>query len=260
MILFRLLCVEGPDKGKAFDITEEGATIGREGGLGVALEDDSVSREHAEIRVSEEGVEVVDLGSSNGTLLNGRSISRDPLRIGDRIQLGDTVLAAEESESRATGQETRRISSVEVDRQAETHAEDPLRDPPTDVLAHGSEAMRALAEEADRVDREYGRSGVVMKPGAIKVTCMDGPDRGRLCTPHSRRAILGTDPAADICLSTPGAAFHHAELIPAHGKKFILKDLGSREGTFVEGKRVEQVVLKLGSVFQIGRSRFIVHI
>jgi len=230
--------------------------------LGVALGDDSVSREHAEIRISEEGVEVVDLGSSNGTCVNGRPISGALLRIGDRIQLGDTHLLVKESEAQPTGRETRRITAKLFAREPEpeTEAETPIPGPSTDIFLHGSDAMRALSEEATRIDGEYGRSGVVMKAGAIKVACMEGPDRGKLCTPLARRAVLGTDPAADICLKTAGAAFHHAELIPAPGRKLILRDLGSKHGTFIDDKRIQEAELALGSVFQIGHSKFIVHL
>jgi len=261
MILFRLVCVEGPDEGKEFGISEEGATIGRAPEAGVILSDDSVSRLHAAVHITDEGVELVDLGSRNGTRVNGESVSCALLRIRDMIQLGEVRLVVKEHETQPAGGQTRSIPEGTVAAPHETDKmEPPLPSPSTDIFLRGSAALRVLAEEAARVDREYGRSGVVMRAGVVKVTCMDGPDRGKLCTPGNRHAILGTDPAADICLRTPGAAFHHAELIPAARKKLLLKDLGSKQGTFVDGKRIQETELTVGSIFQIGRSRFVVHI
>ena len=67
-------------------------TLGRGSDCDIALYDDSVSRRHAEIAVRAGLCLVRDLGSCNGTLLNGRPISRARLRRGDVLELGETEL------------------------------------------------------------------------------------------------------------------------------------------------------------------------
>jgi pSer/pThr/pTyr-binding forkhead associated (FHA) protein len=61
----------------------------------VVLNDPNVSRRHAELRRSDSGWEVVDLGSTNGIKVNGRRRDRAPLEPGDRITLGLTDLTFE---------------------------------------------------------------------------------------------------------------------------------------------------------------------
>jgi pSer/pThr/pTyr-binding forkhead associated (FHA) protein len=65
-------------------------TIGRGADNDIVVDDPLVSWHHAEVRESaDEGYELVDLSSHNGTYLNGQKITRTPLRQLDRITIGD---------------------------------------------------------------------------------------------------------------------------------------------------------------------------
>lgn len=67
--------------------------IGREASLELCLDEDGVSRRHAEIFVDEyEMVTITDLDSTNGTLLNDGPVTRTALREGDRIRVGEVEL------------------------------------------------------------------------------------------------------------------------------------------------------------------------
>ncbi|MEM7287680.1 MAG: FHA domain-containing protein, partial [Actinomycetota bacterium] len=61
------------------------------------LEDGNVSRRHAEIRPQGTGFKVVDLGSTNGTSVNGERIAERQLRDGDVIEFGGTKVRFEAS-------------------------------------------------------------------------------------------------------------------------------------------------------------------
>ncbi len=68
-------------------------TIGRSGTCALTVDDDTVSRRHAELRRTPGGWEVRDLGSLNGTRVNGwRVPSRAAVRAGDELRLGDVVV------------------------------------------------------------------------------------------------------------------------------------------------------------------------
>jgi len=54
--------------------------------------DDAVSRMHAVIEVLEDKLDIIDLGSSVGTLVNGERVTKQQLQVGDRIQVGDTLI------------------------------------------------------------------------------------------------------------------------------------------------------------------------
>jgi predicted component of type VI protein secretion system len=70
----------------------DGVTLGRAPQCDVVLEDTKASRQHARLVVTGSVVEIEDLESSNGTLLNGTPVRRRLLRDGDRIQIGTTTL------------------------------------------------------------------------------------------------------------------------------------------------------------------------
>ena len=63
----------------------------------VSLSDPQVSRHHAEVRPDQSGYRVVDLGSTNGTLVNGTRVGEQPLHDGDVIVVGATSVRYEES-------------------------------------------------------------------------------------------------------------------------------------------------------------------
>jgi pSer/pThr/pTyr-binding forkhead associated (FHA) protein len=66
--------------------------IGRSRECEVRLEDSNASRRHAELRQEGATYWISDLGSTNGTEVNGRRISRERLSDGDRITVGGTEI------------------------------------------------------------------------------------------------------------------------------------------------------------------------
>lgn len=78
------------DARREFALAGPVTTIGRGSDQAIALRDLGVSRTHARIERGPEGVTIVDLGSTNGTVVNGRCLkaASAPLRDGDRIQIG----------------------------------------------------------------------------------------------------------------------------------------------------------------------------
>jgi FHA domain-containing protein len=87
-----LLLVEG----KRMMVGPAGVTLGRSRQCDVVLNDPNVSREHAEIRPRGGSWVLTDLGSTNGSSLNGRRIDRsEVVKAGDEIELGQSVITFE---------------------------------------------------------------------------------------------------------------------------------------------------------------------
>jgi pSer/pThr/pTyr-binding forkhead associated (FHA) protein len=83
--------VEGDDAGRQTPL-EGSIEIGREGSTGLALDDEQASRRHARVAAQGDTATVEDLGSTNGTYLNGQPIEgQRTLRPGDRLRVGLTV-------------------------------------------------------------------------------------------------------------------------------------------------------------------------
>jgi hypothetical protein len=85
-----------PDGGR-IPLRDEPAVIGRLPDCAVTLNDPRVSRHHAEVRPFADGFVVVDLGSMNGTTVNGVTVREQALNDGDTIGVGSTVINFEAS-------------------------------------------------------------------------------------------------------------------------------------------------------------------
>ncbi len=125
-----LYVIQGRNRGARYDLSaHEGAvSIGREAGNFIQLDDNEVSRRHAEIRRVEGAFVVGDLESSNGTYVNNRKVERAELASGDQIQVGRTVMvwSKDHEDERIAGQ----VDIV-----------------PTDAGGDGSRIVRSMRED-----------------------------------------------------------------------------------------------------------------
>ncbi|MCA9187565.1 MAG: FHA domain-containing protein [Planctomycetales bacterium] len=89
-----LFVIQGWDQGKRFDLDRDVISIGRDAGNAISLNDSEVSRNHARLTRQSLGhaFELADLGSSNGTFVNSQRVESCPLKSGDRVQVGRTLM------------------------------------------------------------------------------------------------------------------------------------------------------------------------
>ncbi len=92
MTAMKLVIVDGPGRGKEFPIGDGEVVLGRTNETEIELPSNKVSRKHAAIRVVDGQVEIEDLGSSNGTFLNGKRITRSAVPPGGKIGVGEYLL------------------------------------------------------------------------------------------------------------------------------------------------------------------------
>ncbi len=93
-----LVIEEGPDAGSRYSLRGGASHIGRDPTNEVVVTDAMVSKRHARINVADR-VEIIDLGSINGIEVGGALVPRAVLRPGERVRLGDTVLAVKDHRS-----------------------------------------------------------------------------------------------------------------------------------------------------------------
>ena len=92
--MITLLVLQGPDKGRRFELPDEPALVGRDS-KALPLTDQTTSRRHCELRPDlATGAWVLkDLGSSNGSYVNGTRVTGSaPLKMGDQVRVGRTLL------------------------------------------------------------------------------------------------------------------------------------------------------------------------
>ena len=88
-----LFVIRGNDQGTRFELDGPAVGLGRDCSNRVQLHDTEVSRQHAEIRRIDPNTHAIaDLGSSNGTYVNGRRVQQHRLTSGDQIQVGSTLM------------------------------------------------------------------------------------------------------------------------------------------------------------------------
>jgi signal transduction histidine kinase/pSer/pThr/pTyr-binding forkhead associated (FHA) protein len=100
-----LIVIKGADEGKQFELSGEPCGVGRDARNQVVLHDTEVSRRHAEFRPGSGGGYVLaDVGSANGTFVNNQPVKERPLKSGDHIQIGQSILVytAGRTEAQAT--------------------------------------------------------------------------------------------------------------------------------------------------------------
>ena len=136
--IFTVEVLQGPDKGVRLPIRGGRMVVGRGDGCELKLTDTTVSRRHLELAVVDDGLLMRDLGSGNGTTVNGQRGVEVQAGHGDEIALGDTVLKV-----------------VDMRRKEEEEAQQAAKpEPSAPGRRHGSQAGRGEGseEEPDGLD------------------------------------------------------------------------------------------------------------
>jgi ABC-type multidrug transport system ATPase subunit/pSer/pThr/pTyr-binding forkhead associated (FHA) protein len=204
----------------------------------------SVSRLHCELVREGDALVVRDLGSRSGTLLNGAPVSG-----GQRVKSGDTL----------------RLGDVEIRvRLEERRAERlPPVDPEGQTILHPSWAQGATAATAAfdgfgqnaGVDHgsDEGMPARTILAGSPKGSREAGSGERVEISLKNQTQTIGRAPECDIRLADQLLiSRRHAELTP-EGRTWTIRDLGSSNGTFVNGASVRRAVpLAVGDVVMIG--------
>jgi DNA-binding NtrC family response regulator len=94
------------------------------------------------------------------------------------------------------------------------------------------------------------------RPGATRVAqlrVVDGPDRGLEIELPQAGVVIGTDKACDVVLKDPFVSRRHCSVSP-HAQGFAISDLGSSNGTVIDGVAVGKVVAPPGVALRIGKT------
>src|SRR5215831_15264990 len=86
----------------------------------------------------------------------------------------------------------------------------------------------------------------------LRVRVVEGPDRDRVMEHYGERLGVGTSPANELTLTDPTVSHYHLELRCEDG--VLVKDLGSRNGTFVGDVKISEALVPIGTRVRIGRT------
>jgi len=89
---FKLTMHEGPHAGKSYELSDREITIGRDINADIVINIPEVSRRHVRLLLETGGYVIEDLGSTNGTFVNGQRVTGTKLlNHGDSVMLGEAV-------------------------------------------------------------------------------------------------------------------------------------------------------------------------
>lgn len=149
----KLEIIAGPDKGESRRFKGVRMVIGRTSGIEVQLSDQSVSRRHVELVVSDTGVLLRDLQSGNGTKVNGEKVEEKLLVHGDVITIGKTQLrlvdeVAAFEKLRAENEAKEREAQAAAEAEAAAKAEEEV-DPASEDDGEGDAEAEGESDSAD---------------------------------------------------------------------------------------------------------------
>jgi len=219
---------------------EQPLVIGRKRG-DLLLDDPLVSGSHAQLIPREDGWVLQDLGSTNGTLVDGRLVREELLQPGAEIAIGNTRLVLfvglEEEVVEAGAPDPGTTNAVEIAW---------LLDEELVELKGSSDRTRSATDVIDQDLR--------LPPGLNAVVeCVAGADTGKTYRFTRGNVTIGRK-TGEIPLTDLEISRRHA-VIELFGRDMIfLRDLGSTNGTYHNGQRVTVSRLRTGDTVGVGRS------
>src|SRR5256885_9723536 len=174
--------ISGKYQGGEYPLTDSGElVIGRSSELDLVLIEDMVSRKHAQLTLASGGITIADLGSTNGTFVNGEKVRRAQLKEGDRILIGTSILKLV---ARTAGTTSVDAKSAQQDLERTAAARE--------TKQGGRSAVQGRLEEVPLVDLLQLLS-TSKKTGAIVISGYRS-GRGHLRSGKGGSAVIDPDP------------------------------------------------------------------
>lgn len=247
-VLCTLSVVDGPQAGLTIPVQQRSVILGREM-ADCVINDPEVSRQHARIRVTGENgsrrFEIEDLGSTNGTIVNGTRVEFSPIDNCDEISLGSTRIIF------FVGKPMVLTPRPALDEKALAH-----------MGMRGGAARAKESSPSDPDGTQTMGAGNPFLPNRLpqqlraSLEVVGGPDRGMVIDFPKGAVVIGRD-QADVCLKDPQVSRKHA-IVEILGKdQIFLKDLASKNGTIVNGILVKIARLQSGDSIEMGDTKLV---
>jgi pSer/pThr/pTyr-binding forkhead associated (FHA) protein len=219
---FGRLILKKPDGlSQEFLLNKDLVTLGRATTNDIILEGGRVSRTHAQVQYTEEGIILTDLHSANGVWLNGERIVQTKIQPGDQIDISGNVLQY--------------LPPV-----PDTHEEATL------INSENELEMTLLQMSVPSSLNDTSGPRLVIH----------APDRTWELPLEEDSYTIGRTATNSLVLDYAKTSRNHAR-IERKGRDFIVRDLQSTNGTYVGDDRIEQHRLENGDTFRIGPTRIV---
>ncbi len=224
--------------------------VGRDDSCKIKLDDRAISRKHALFRSTQKGdLEFEKVSEFGGVKLNGQDASQSKLKAGDRLEFGSYEIRISSDASPA------KVEAIQLDTM------------PEPVFEMASSEPIEVAEPAPAFEVELNPEPVnefedVSTDGATKLFKAPENVKPILNFGHGNQyeiadaeIAIGRSQQCHVVLEDRRSSRKHS-LIKRDQDKFFLKDLGSANGTLLNGNRVDEQELQSGDEIQIGDTKF----
>ncbi len=248
---------DSPARGSLFEVGADGEVrqyvieqdkivVGRSVDCDITLAHPTVSRQHAVI-TTVDGCTVADLGSANVTRLNGSPIGLDPVPLadGDIIKIGACSL---------------RYRAPDVDDGKTQLLGHPMNAELATAILTGGVGEFLLSAPASKLKTDGGADtavSVVLSGHRDPCLLVTEDGRTRSIALKDLPLTIGRGAACRVVLKDVRSSREHARVEQA-GDQFLLRDLGSANGTLVNGVRTAECLLQEGDTIRIGSTTLIV--
>ena len=218
----KLILVQEGGPEQEYELGKASVTLGRAMTNDIIISDARASRSHARLDCRAAGCTLVDLGSANGTRVNGMRVEKAELNPGDVIHVGNTQFRFE--------------------------MEKVLEDAGLTMIDSESDLDRTL-------DREFLPMSL-NETGIARLVIFTGERTWEVQLEDTDQVTIGRTEENMVVLEQGKVSRKHAEVVRKNNI-FILRDLGSTNGTWFHGERVDELILQDGDVFRIGESQLV---
>jgi len=262
--MLKLIIEDDEGKTTVVPLIRDEITIGRKEGNTIRLTERNVSRRHAKICRSNGEVTLEDLGSYNGIKVNGSRIDgQTAVGEGDRIQIGDYILAFKQDQPAAAASSPADpfddMKTIPVEK-AEAQA----------MKAHLMAGGKGASDAADTVASEEAPTKQLQQDliaeaaeasesqDSAKMVVVSANFAGLECILDKAAQVIGRTDDNDVVINHRSISRHHAKIV-RQGESYTVVDHASANGVFVNGEKYDRVELRPGDMVDLGhvRMRFV---
>ena len=218
----KLVLVQMSGPKQEYELNKASITLGRAMTNEIPLGDGRVSRSHARFECGPSGCMIVDLGTANGTRLNGNRIEKAELTPGDTITIGNTTLWYES----AKVSDDLEMTMIDTDSDLDLTIEREIL-----PMAINETSVPRLVIFTSELTWE------------VPLENLDS-------------LTLGRADDNQVVIDSSKVSRHHAQLLHK-GNIFVLRDLGSTNGTWLQDQQVDEVILQDGITLRLGNAQVV---
>jgi ABC transport system ATP-binding/permease protein len=235
------LIIRHPDGSQTEQELADQLTVGRSEGNDLILSEGGVSRKHARFFIEGAAVMVEDVGSANGTFVDGEAINEAvPLSAQAQVIIGDYEISLKPKPKPKAKTSAQRAA--------------PRAKSPSVAAAPSTRAVQAV-KPSDR-GAALARKSKAASSSAPTLKAVNGPLEGQAIKVEGLM-VVGRVASVDLQIEDDSVSRRHAELNVVRGQ-VVVKDLGSANGTAVNGEPIEEeTTLAAGDLVQFGTIEFV---